>query len=484
MAGNENTENTESFRLPAPSFKAVTKKSIDSFTKLRNPHFSTPSGMLLPREKQPPPMYGPRGATVPPWLVTRANQHHPPGYGKNVAQQSQQRFRGPARRNFNSGFDKDVIPELLKVNWDFWCEGCDVNCRSEEELQKHLRGHQPCDIEGCKYVGHPRVMKKHWRLAHDEQKLQEKAQMETKQSPQDIEKWRMERRMRYPSKANVLLRMQEQEERFKRGERIEENKDRFPNKKLREPNKNNQKQSRNRRNHQHKPKKNKPVVEMVANGTDSDDEIESRVRFKGTSEMKNYKKKQANALSLLCGYGTDSDESSAESDTKSIPDNTNTPEHPPNELEETTSVEKIVSSNQYLSEGEILDSDSDQQIATDETQSLKPESSTAINENIEQSKSLDDESKTRKRTRTHRKRNGASVEDASAQVITAKLPRTDKPLLDYSKLRHARQNTLLEKLLEPDIRHERNVLLQCVRFVVQNKFFGIGQPKTDDKIDK
>lgn len=32
---------------------------------------------------------------------------------------------------------------------------------------------------------------------------------------------------------------------------------------------------------------------------------------------------------------------------------------------------------------------------------------------------------------------------------------------------------MLEKLLQPEIRHERNVLLQCVRFTVQNNFFGV-----------
>lgn len=30
------------------------------------------------------------------------------------------------------------------------------------------------------------------------------------------------------------------------------------------------------------------------------------------------------------------------------------------------------------------------------------------------------------------------------------------------------------QLLAPDIRHERNVLLQCVRYVVKNNFFGLG----------
>ncbi|CAJ0956851.1 unnamed protein product [Ranitomeya imitator] len=34
-----------------------------------------------------------------------------------------------------------------------------------------------------------------------------------------------------------------------------------------------------------------------------------------------------------------------------------------------------------------------------------------------------------------------------------------------------RRNTLLEMLLARDIRHERNVILQCVRYIVQNRFF-------------
>jgi len=41
---------------------------------------------------------------------------------------------------------------------------------------------------------------------------------------------------------------------------------------------------------------------------------------------------------------------------------------------------------------------------------------------------------------------------------------------DQFKMRN-RPPTLLQKLLEPEIRHERNVLLQCVHYVVQKNFF-------------
>lgn len=53
--------------------------------------------------------------------------------------------------------------------------------------------------------------------------------------------------------------------------------------------------------------------------------------------------------------------------------------------------------------------------------------------------------------------------------------------LNYKQARQmTKQNTMLSKLLEPDIRHERNVLLQCVRYVCEQNFFGIGssEPST------
>ncbi|KAJ8253365.1 hypothetical protein GJAV_G00212120 [Gymnothorax javanicus] len=47
-----------------------------------------------------------------------------------------------------------------------------------------------------------------------------------------------------------------------------------------------------------------------------------------------------------------------------------------------------------------------------------------------------------------------------------------------------RRATLLEMLLAPDIRHERNVLLQCVRYIVRSSFFGLdSSPQERQAID-
>ncbi|XP_065093271.1 FMR1-interacting protein NUFIP1 [Ochlerotatus camptorhynchus] len=480
-----NPEKIESFRLPPPKFGADTKKSLDNFNKLRNPHFSTPSGMLLPRDNQPPPMYGPRGSTVPPWLVNRPQQHN---YGSKGPTNHHQRSKGPHRGHSsysNGGFEKDVIPELLEVNWYLWCEKCDVNCRTEDELQKHLSEHRSCEVEGCKYVGHPWVMKRHWKLVHDEQKLQEKAHMESKQSPEDIDKWRAERRIRYPSKNNILRRQREQEEKFKRGERIEEDKKRFPNKKHQEPRNDKQRNFRGSAGKQrYASKKPKIFKDTVEEHEDSDEDTKSRISFKGTSKLKDYKEEDTNSLSLLCGYGSDSGECSSEEEPEPepIPDSTTKAGTIQNELETIMPAETIASSTSNLSDGEVVDSETEQDILNDvkvqEKCTTEVDDGEVKNENNPESKPPNEETKTKRKNRTRKRRNGGSQDEPSSQPGPSKITRIEKPLLNYSKLRHARQNTLLEKLLEPDIRHERNVLLQCVRFVVQKGFFGIGQPKT------
>jgi len=40
-----------------------------------------------------------------------------------------------------------------------------------------------------------------------------------------------------------------------------------------------------------------------------------------------------------------------------------------------------------------------------------------------------------------------------------------------TKKRQRRQPTLLEMLLAPEIRRERNIILQCVRYIVKKNFF-------------
>lgn len=54
------------------------------------------------------------------------------------------------------------------------------------------------------------------------------------------------------------------------------------------------------------------------------------------------------------------------------------------------------------------------------------------------------------------------------------LPKNNRPSIKRHEIirkRNKLPSTLLEKLLHRDIQHERNVILQCVRYVVNNKYF-------------
>jgi len=63
-------------------------------------------------------------------------------------------------------------------------------------------------------------------------------------------------------------------------------------------------------------------------------------------------------------------------------------------------------------------------------------------------------------------------------------PKRKKDYHNYQTLFEPRTHHpyLLEMLLAPDIRHERNVILQCVRYIIKKDFFGLNtnSPKTKD----
>ncbi|XP_035780785.1 nuclear fragile X mental retardation-interacting protein 1-like [Anopheles albimanus] len=495
----ESTNPAKEFRLPAPKFKDEVQKSLDDFSRHLNPHFSTPTGMLLPREMQPPPMYGPRGSTLPPQFLAN-NRRKRPSYDHQFGQpapkqpQYEPRFhrgghhqRPPAsfRRGNdanhhrsprgNEGFEKDVIPALLLLNWKLWCEGCDVNCTSEEEYRRHIESHRPCQVSGCSFVGHPMVMKKHARKAHSEENNTESRTMP---SLEEIEQWKEERRKRFPTKQNIILRQLAQEERLKRGERIGENKERFPVKPApNRPAQDGLKEGPKPKKRNRRAKKPVPRVESLST---------PRIMFAGTSGLDDYIKPIASCLSLLQDYGSDSENGSEE--------NTESEEVTDSKVDE---VKEPVgdSKEQPLPVQKVDMSEKKQEIEAPQANTLeKADAAEQLQKNVnEKVDTLEEKQQARipeantietgckqnqKKQFNNKKAHNSKQkhETRERQVRPAK---KRQYLLDYSKLRRSNQNTMLEKLLDADIRHERNVLLQCVRYVVSNNYFGVGQPKVE-----
>lgn len=466
----------------------------------------TAEGMLQPRQLQPPPMFGPRGTTIPPRFL--ALHYRPP---HNNKRNSMPRHHSPRsahhQRHRHPNHQNTKHIKALPTN--FWCETCDRGFFTEAHLQAHLSEHQKCGIDGCQFEGHELMVTKHIQLQHSSGLYEKIKNLET---PEDIKKWREERKRRYPSRKNVEQRQQAQAERTKRGELLGDSKSRFGHqrdrrnaphigdKQLGKPNQQ-QPTNKQKRRRQKKPVSTREIEkgDDCASGSDADEE--NAKMFRGTSAMENYRttataSKTQNALSALVGmYASDSGDSDAEHsddgdadifiisehldakkmmpcadvsniemqpavDDEVVVAVTKTAETLAIEMEldeETTTVEDVA--NDSGGDGGAPDEQPVQR-----TTNLPEDPVASIAGDQPESQ----DSKPRKRQR--KRNNGPSSAVAKNQSATKPKSTT---LLDLSK-RYRNQNTMLEKLLQKDIRHERNVLLQCVRHVVQTQFFGIG----------
>lgn len=388
---------------------------------------------------------------------------------------------------------------------EFWCEPCDRDFRSEDLLQEHKSQHQRCGIDGCKFVGHEIIVNKHIQMQHSTGLYERLKNLET---PEDISKWREERKKRYPTKANIELRQLMQEERNKRGEKLNNSKARFGRNSDRKrcnngptdgshttdkskdgkPNKNKEGKKKRRR-----PNKKAVVpVEQQQEDENERNEIASNnglPMFCGTSKLPNYKKRKEmqpkNALSSLLGvYQSDSDSNDEYSDdTESSEELTIEKSTENSSFEETSSTkvnESIISDHTSDLEDKLDDLPSDEPIEERmKSESTLPESCVETilldidmqelpsEEPITKTERIDESTSSIETGRVIQSRKTKS------KVLDKRLSKRPT-VMDLSK-KYRNQNTMLEKLLQNEIRHERNVLLQCVRHVVKENFFGIGQ---------
>lgn len=480
----------------------------------------SPAGMLQPSHLQPPPMFGPRGnsvqilslppisdflpfvgPTIPPkhlapYAHFKINRSHTRPPRPTVHNNQQFRSKDSVQRNSNN-FDKKNHtrrPEQQhhhKTRSEFWCEPCDRDFRSEDQLQEHQSQHQKCGIDGCKFVGHELIVSKHIQMQHSTGLYERLKNLNT---PEDILKWREERKKRYPTKANIELRQQMQEERTKRGEKLTNSNNRFGrnsdrrrcNKTSTNGNRVGEKTATGKPNTSREGKKKRRRTRkttVTAVGPLPEENDKSKIvsttglpMFHGTSQMKNYKKRREvqpkNALSSLLGaYESDSDSNESFSECTSSSEETEDALNTSSEIE---SVEKLCSEEAFLTSADISETPVMEGDRTDLLSGEPMEMEEVCNDSDE----LPNEEPIVKMEEF--------VEPIPSKGVTkvVKNNRTtgkalDKRLskrptvMDLSK-KYRNQNTMLEKLLQNEIRHERNILLQCVRHVVKENFFGIG----------
>lgn len=433
---------------------------------------------------------------VPPPLPSPATHQ------QNLRQPYHHQVHNKPRNNERFGDNNNQRNNFRADSGGGHCEVCDRNFKTQQQLDRHMNEHEKCCFEGCKFEAHSSLLKKHIEAQHNSGLFQRIGKIET---DEDIEKWREERRKRYPTKANIEARQLAQEQRLKRGERIAEPNDRFGKKcdrrsanegnfDRKEHNKStvNEKKKRTRRRRNNKGKnaatktnQSKGNESSVANESITENVGNEIVRFAGISHMTVSNEstpaveseKKNNALTALMGlYGDDDDDDDDDDSDEGPEEVTATKSNDTNVVSESEKPAVIPA------EGSQAGVDIEKLNSTEANDSIPvligmdcnsdddevPEVQSISREPLEEDKP--NESKSLENETVRKRRNEPATTEHGPQRKIAK----KQSIFDLTKkIRH--QNSLLEKLLQKDIRHERNVVLQCVRYVVDNDFFGVGQ---------
>ncbi|XP_014676038.1 PREDICTED: nuclear fragile X mental retardation-interacting protein 1-like isoform X2 [Priapulus caudatus] len=343
------------------------------------------------------------------------------------------------------------------------CDICDRGFQSEEAYEAHIQTHEKCSYEGCNFTAHPKVVQKHIHWQHLTG-CAEKIKRLTTMS--EIQKWREERKRNYPTKENIMRKKASSTDKRERGEVLETKSfgkfGRLQKKRMRKQvyqeggtdvgkmKKTSHTRQDNEDVSQQAVKEDKPEVHESQYGradpmsyfltghNDEDSDTEAPTVEPIMKSDPSVPALPGGLGTLLAAYGSDSDE-------EVTPFTLEVREKPSTKME-TKDVEHILeAANVTLNCDEECHSEDHMQSKADE----QPEHRHQINSNVNKRQGMPPA-----RGRSRKRRRGGGPQQ--------------QPML-------MRRPTLLEKLLAPEIRHERNVILQCVRYIVKNHFFGIGQ---------
>ncbi|KAB0798268.1 hypothetical protein PPYR_09261 [Photinus pyralis] len=268
-----------------------------------------------------------------------------------------------------------------------------------------------CGIEDCTYTAHTRDVDTHIKMQHCTGLYDRIKNVST---PEDINKWITERKNRFPTKENIEKRYKMQEERLKRGERIKHNRHRFD-----------------------QTNKTRLIVQKPAPKVRKVRKRQTNLPVTNPSLIQDKSGWNGN----LCPFpGTRSLYQEASEEEGEEFDDAEWGEEAPSE--------NVIPLNNAL--GNLItayNSESDDEAPLEQTIERTCVESVCFSE----SKIVVRNERKRKR---HPKRK-----------VTKSKSQSERPV--YKK----RRVTLLERLLANEIIHERNVLLQCVRYIVTNNFF-------------
>ncbi|XP_036235223.1 LOW QUALITY PROTEIN: FMR1-interacting protein NUFIP1 [Molothrus ater] len=465
---------TESYSQPADSYPPAESysdpaQSIPPAESYSQPaqNFSQPEGYPQPAEGYPPAQSYPQPESfLPPHGYSSPGAWFPPAYGArgphaggngNFSQKRQGKQAPAFSKHCPEENNKPKTKKKKEPVFSHYCDTCDRGYKNQEKYDEHISQHKQCSEEGCTFSAHEKIVQIHWKNAHAPGAKRIKLD-----SPEEIARWREERKRNFPTLANIERKKEMQTQKEERGEVLTTQQ--FGKMKgMWKPPENGEAlgHQRRHRRRQWRPfwkkfRKNGgdyhgPKAQNEANGPENstcEKEHEKQNALQGQAY-----EKDVDPLGLLANGDVESDkDEAAEEDGR---------------LGTTVVPRQVTSALSSLSVNYGSASDSEPEEIPVKT-ATKAERNQAVLRNTPQTTPAP---QSRKPNQNRPECAGTALRSSNSNARPPRGPdkRGRKTLPRLPK----RRPTLLEMLLAQDIRHERNVILQCVRYLIRNNMFGL-----------